>query len=156
MPRHSQIMQQVATGVFFLEFPDQHFHLDLIMDSVYIAGTCRFRFYFFFHRDFAIPLTHPLFDPSTPYIVIPTIYGTPLSTSSSRNSSPSRTTGATTLAGPLYLPWWWRLPLGGYGLIFFILYTRRWLCPSKCQHDEWIPFFGIHLEELSSAADGGV
>ena len=57
-------------GVLFLEFPDLHFHLDLVLDSAYIASTCRFRFYFFFHRDFAVPLTYPLFDPSAPYIAI--------------------------------------------------------------------------------------
>ena len=58
------------TDILFIEFPDLHFHLDLVIDSVYIAGSFRFRFYFFFRRDFAIPLTHPLFDPSVPYIAI--------------------------------------------------------------------------------------
>ena len=64
-------MEHAAIGVLFIEFPDLHFHLDLILDSVHIAGSCHFRFYFFFHRDFIVPLTHPLFDPSTPYIAIP-------------------------------------------------------------------------------------
>ena len=42
-----------------------------MIDSVYITGTCRFRLYFFFLRDFAVPLFHPLFDPATPFIAIP-------------------------------------------------------------------------------------
>ena len=71
LPRHSQIMEHAATGVLFLEFPNPHFHLDPVLDTVYIAGSCCFRFYFFFHRDFVVPLTHPLFDPSAPYIAIP-------------------------------------------------------------------------------------
>ena len=35
-----------------------------------MTGTCRFHFYFFFHRDFIVTLFHPLFDPTTPYISI--------------------------------------------------------------------------------------
>ena len=57
--------------ILFIEFLDLHFHMDPVIDSVYIAGSCRFCFYFFFHRDFAVPLTHPLFDPTAPYIAIP-------------------------------------------------------------------------------------
>ena len=64
-------MEHAVTGVLFLKFPDLHFHLEHVLDFVYIAGSCRFRFYFFFHRDFAVPLTHPMFDPSAPYITIP-------------------------------------------------------------------------------------
>ena len=71
MPRHSQTIEQAATSALFLKFPDLHFHVDPALDSVYIATTCRFRFYFFFCRDFAVPLTHPLFDPSAPFIVMP-------------------------------------------------------------------------------------
>ena len=58
-------------SILFIEFPDLHFHLDLVIDSVYIAGSYRFHFYFFFCKDFAVPLSHPLFDPSAPYIAIP-------------------------------------------------------------------------------------
>ena len=64
-------MEHVATSVLLLEFPDLHFLLDPILDSIYIASSCCFRFYFFFRRDFAVPLTHPLFDPFAPYIAIP-------------------------------------------------------------------------------------
>ena len=59
------------TSVLFIEFPDLHIHLSPFIDFVYISGSCRFRLYFFFHRNFAVPLTHPLFDPSTPYVAIP-------------------------------------------------------------------------------------
>ena len=41
-----------------------------MFDSLYMSGTCCFHFYFFFHKDFAVPLFHPLFDPTTPYIAI--------------------------------------------------------------------------------------
>ena len=58
-------------GILFVEFPKLHFHLDPIIDSVYIAGNCRFHFYFFFSRDFTVPLSHPLFDPTAPYVAIP-------------------------------------------------------------------------------------
>ena len=64
-------MEYAATSILFIEFLDLHFHLDPVLDYVYIAGNCRFRFYFFFHRDFAVPLTHPLFDSFAPYIAIP-------------------------------------------------------------------------------------
>ena len=59
------------TSVLFIEFPDLHFHLDLVLDFVYIASSCRFYFYFFLRRDFDVPLIHPLFDPSAPYVAIP-------------------------------------------------------------------------------------
>ena len=68
---HSQTMDQVTTRVLFIEFPELYFHIDLYLDSIYISGICRFRFYFFFYRDFVVPLTHPQFDLSTPYIAIP-------------------------------------------------------------------------------------
>ena len=42
-----------------------------MIDSVYIIGTCRFHLYFFFSKDFTIPLSHPLFDPATLFIAIP-------------------------------------------------------------------------------------
>ena len=64
-------MVNPAMGVLFIEFPELHIHLDLFLDSVYILGSCHFQLYFFFCRDFAIPLMHPLFDPVAPYIVIP-------------------------------------------------------------------------------------
>ena len=64
-------MENAATCILFIELPNLHFHLDPVIDSVYIAGSCRFHFYFFFHRDFVVPLTHPLFDPTAPYIAIP-------------------------------------------------------------------------------------
>ena len=64
-------MKNAATGILFIEFPDLHFHLDPGIHFVYIAVSCRFCLYFFFRRDFAVPLTHPLFDPIAPYIAIP-------------------------------------------------------------------------------------
>ena len=64
-------MANATMGILFIEFPDLHIHLDPFIDSMYIIGSCRFRLYFFFHCDFAVPLTHPLFDPSPPYIAIP-------------------------------------------------------------------------------------
>ena len=63
-------MENVVTGILFIEFPNLHFHLDLVIDSVYIAGSCQFHLYFFFHRDFTVPLTYPLFDTMAPYIAI--------------------------------------------------------------------------------------
>ena len=64
-------MANAATSILFIEFPDLHIDLDPFIDYVYISGSCWFRLYFFFCRDFAVPLTHPLFDPSAPYIAIP-------------------------------------------------------------------------------------
>ena len=34
--------------------------------------------------------------------------------------------------------------------MLFILCTWQRLCPSRRRHDEWIPFFGIHLGDLCS------
>ena len=64
-------MDMAATAILFIKFPELQFHLDSMIDSVCITGTCCFILYFFFHRDFAIPLFHPLFDPTTPFITIP-------------------------------------------------------------------------------------
>ena len=64
-------MANAAAGVLFIEFSKLHIHLDPFIDSMYISGSCRFRLYFFFHCDFAIPLMHPLFDPAAQYITIP-------------------------------------------------------------------------------------
>ena len=57
-------------GILFIEFPDLQFHIGPMIDSVYITGTCSFRLYFFFCRDFAVPLSYPLFDPAAPFIAI--------------------------------------------------------------------------------------
>ena len=70
-PRHSQTMDQAATTILFIEFPDLQFHVNPVIDYVYITGTCHFHLYFFFHTDFSIPLSHPLFDPAAPFIAIP-------------------------------------------------------------------------------------
>ena len=64
-------MEKAMIGVMFVEFPDLHFLLDPVIDSICIASSCRFHFYFFFRRDFVVPLTHPLFDSTAPYIAIP-------------------------------------------------------------------------------------
>ena len=64
-------MVNAAMGVLFIEFPELHIHLDPFIDSMYISGSCCCRLYFFFRRDFAVPLMHPLFDPAAPYIAIP-------------------------------------------------------------------------------------
>ena len=57
-------------AVLFLEFPYMQLQYDPMFDSLYIVGSCRFRLYLFSHRDFAIPLCHPAFDPSVPYFSI--------------------------------------------------------------------------------------
>ena len=64
-------MANAATCVLFIEFPELHIHLDPFIDSVYIFGSCHFRLYFLFCRNFAVPLMHPLFDLAAPYIAIP-------------------------------------------------------------------------------------
>ena len=80
-PHHSQTMDQVVMAILFIEFLDLQFHIDPMIDSVYITGTCcldsmyitgtcRFHLYFVFHRDFVVPLSHPLFDPAAPFIAI--------------------------------------------------------------------------------------
>ena len=69
-PRHSQTATVDATIVLFIEFLDLQLHYDPMFCSLYMTGTCRFCFYFFFHRDFVVPLFHPLFDLTTPYIAI--------------------------------------------------------------------------------------
>ena len=70
-PHHSQTIDQAAMTILFIKFHDLQFHIDSVIDSVYITGTCRFRLCFFFRRDFAVPFSHPLFDPAAPFIVIP-------------------------------------------------------------------------------------
>ena len=67
-------MANATTGALFIEFPELHIHLDPFIDSVYISGSCHFRLYFFFRRDFVVPLMHPLFDPIALYIVIIPLY----------------------------------------------------------------------------------
>ena len=70
-PRHSQTMYQATTGILFIEFPDLQFHIDPVIGSVCITGTCHFRLYFLFRRDFAVHLSHSLFDFSVSFIAIP-------------------------------------------------------------------------------------
>ena len=50
--------------------PDMQLHYDPMFDSLYIVGSCLFCLYLFSHRDFAIPLFHPAFNPSVPYFTI--------------------------------------------------------------------------------------
>ena len=69
-PRHSQTVTMDATTILFIEFLNFQLHYDPMFGSLYMIGTGRFRFYFFFHRDFAVPLFHPLFNLTTPYIAI--------------------------------------------------------------------------------------
>ena len=69
-PPHSQTPKTNAITVLFLEFPDLQLRHNQMFDSLYIVGSCRFRLYFFSHRDFAIPLFHLTFDPSVPYFAI--------------------------------------------------------------------------------------
>ena len=69
-PHHSQTATMDAMAVLFITFPDLQFHYDPMFDSLYITGTCHFRLYFFARRDFAVPLFHPLFDLTAPYIAI--------------------------------------------------------------------------------------
>ena len=59
--RHSQTAAMDATALLFIEFLDLQVHYDPIFGSLYITGTCRFRFYFFALIDFAVPLFHPQF-----------------------------------------------------------------------------------------------
>ena len=60
-----------TTATLFIELPDIQLHYDPMYDSLYIAGTCHFRFYLFSNRNFATPLLHPAFDPAAPYFAIP-------------------------------------------------------------------------------------
>ena len=64
-------MDMAVTIILFAELPELQFHYDPVIDSLYITATCRFRLYFFFSHDFAIPLFSPLFDPATPFLAIP-------------------------------------------------------------------------------------
>ena len=41
-----------------------------MINSVYITDAYRFYLYFFFLRDFVVPLSHPLFDLTAPFIAI--------------------------------------------------------------------------------------
>ena len=68
--RHFQTVTMDMTAVLFIEFPNLQFHFDLMFDSLYITGACRFCLYFFGNRDFVFPLFHPLFNPAKPYIAI--------------------------------------------------------------------------------------
>ena len=68
--RHSQTATMDATAVFFIECADLQFHYNSMFDSLYITGTCHFYLCFFAHRDFVVPIFHPLFDPTVPYIAI--------------------------------------------------------------------------------------
>ena len=63
--RHSQTMNMAVIVI------ELQWHYDHVMDSLYMTGTCRFRLYFFFRRDFAVPLFHHLFDPTTTFLAIP-------------------------------------------------------------------------------------
>ena len=69
-PPHSQIAAVDMTVVLFIEFPDLEVQYDTVFGSLYITGTCHFRFYFFTLRDFTVPLFHLQFDPAAPYIAI--------------------------------------------------------------------------------------
>ena len=73
------MMDQAVMAILFIEFLDLQFHIDSVIDSVYITGTCHFRLFFFFCRDFAVPLYHPLFDPAAPFIAIPLYMAHPVS-----------------------------------------------------------------------------
>ena len=66
-PRYSQTIDMAVTTILFIEFLKLQFHLDPVIDSVYIIGTCHFHLYFFFCM---VPLSHPLFDPTIPFIAI--------------------------------------------------------------------------------------
>ena len=72
-------MDQAVTTFLFIEFPDLEFHIDPVIDSVYIICTYRFRLYFFFRKDFGVPLSHPLFDLVAPFTAIPHYTGHTLS-----------------------------------------------------------------------------
>ena len=89
-------MANAVMGVLFIEFPELHIHLDPFIDSVYISGSCHFQHYFFFYRDFAVPLMHPLFDPAAPYIAILLYMAHPF--------PPPPATAATTTAPPMSPP----------------------------------------------------
>ena len=59
-----------VTTILFIEFPELQIHLNPMIDSMYITRNCHFRLYFFFRRDFVVPLSHPLFDPAAPFLAI--------------------------------------------------------------------------------------
>ena len=60
-----------VTIIFYAEVPEWQCHYNLALDSLYPMATARFRLYVFFHRAFAAPLYSPLFDSTTPYLVVP-------------------------------------------------------------------------------------
>ena len=60
-----------ATIVFYAEVLEWQWHYNLALDSVYLMTTARFHLYVFFHRAFVVPLYSPLFDLTTPYLVVP-------------------------------------------------------------------------------------
>ena len=143
-------------GVLFLEFPDLHFHLDPVLDSVYIASSCRSRFYFFILRGFTVLLTHPLFNPSVLYIAIPLYMAHPFPPPATTAVAP-----ATPLASPPQ-----QVPSisldDDNGLSEATSSSSSssapgdGFAPHGRWNGKWIPFFGIHLGELSSTTDGDV
>ena len=64
-------MVMAATAIHFAELLKLQFHYDSMIDSLYITATCRFRLYFFFRCDVAVPLFSPLFDLITPFLATP-------------------------------------------------------------------------------------
>ena len=64
-------MDMAVTAIIFTKLLEVQFHYDPMIDSLYITVTCHFRLYFFFCRDFAVPLFSPLFDPTAPFLAIP-------------------------------------------------------------------------------------
>ena len=63
-------MDLAVIAILFVELSELQFHYDLVIDSLYITATYRFRLYFFFHRDFTVSLFSPLFDLATPFLAI--------------------------------------------------------------------------------------
>ena len=81
-------MNMAATTILFTELLKLQFHYDPMIDSLYITATYHFHLYFFFHRDFAVPLFSPLFDPAAPFLAIPLYMAHPAAPSISSLASP--------------------------------------------------------------------
>ena len=79
---HSQTMDMAATTILFVELPKLQWHYNHVIDFLYMIGTWRFRLYFIFRRDFAVPLFHPLFRSCYPLLSHSPIYGPSSSTTS--------------------------------------------------------------------------
>ena len=78
MPYHSQTMDMAMTIMLFAEMAELQWHYDHVIDFLYMTATYRLCLYIFFCRDFAVPPFSPLFDPLSPFLVIPLYMAHPI------------------------------------------------------------------------------